>query len=346
MASTKKTTSLYSDQQRVNPLLKISLTTGDIDGIGLEVSAKALAKIGPKKDVNFVLWRSPRATKKYLNLIDTQFKRVRINSWSDFLKINLTSHQELIDICSSEPPAIWVEQCARACLSGHLQGIATAPLSKLTIQRDAQLSDLGHTQILQRVSKSKSLHMAFIGKNFSVILATGHLPLDKVKESLCRNKLESAFYAANQLRKILPKKKQIKPIAVLGLNPHAGEKGLIGKEECSLHEPLIENLRRQDIPIEGPLVPDAAFFKSQWNKYSVYLANYHDQGLIPFKMAHGPGSGVHISLGLPFVRTSVAHGTAKDLFELDCANSDSMVESIQWAIRLAKQKNQLSEPRF
>jgi len=146
----------------------------------------------------------------------------------------------------------------------------------------------------------------------------------------------SALESANKLRLQLPVAQQKKPIAVLGLNPHAGEDSLIGTEERDIISRALTEALKAKIPVAGPLVPDAAFFEENWKKYSVYLAMYHDQGLIPFKTVHGQKSGVHISLGLPFVRTSVDHGTAKDIFGKYKAIANSMLDAVQACIKLAK----------
>ena len=321
--------------------LRIALTTGDADGIGSEVTAKALAKTGPKAGVSFYVWRSPRCPPRHLSLIDRHFKRITVNSWPEALKVAPDSHKQLIDINSNLPPALWVEASAQASHFGHMDGMATAPLSKTSII-SAGLKDIGHTGILKRVSKSKDVYMGFIGDKFNVLLATGHLPIDEVTSSLTTARLESAIRAAQQLRRVLDKKEAARPLALLGLNPHAGEDGLIGTTESKIHKAALETMKDEHIAIEGPLVPDAAFFKENWSKYSVFVANYHDQGLIPFKMINGQKSGIHITMGLPFVRTSVDHGTAKDIFGKNKADASSMTLAIEWAIRLCRSKADLT----
>jgi Pyridoxal phosphate biosynthesis protein len=313
--------------------LKIAITTGDINGIGFEVAAKALSKLGPQKSVQFLLWRSEQSEIKYLKLIDKKFERITVESLDEALKID---GPYLIDICSDDSPAHWVEQTAKACLTKKLSGMATGPLSKTSIHA-AGFKDLGHTDILKRISKTKTVNMGFAGEKFNVVLTTGHIPISEVPKKLGFKTLAEALVNANTLRQSLDGLQKNKPIGVLGLNPHAGEQGLIGTEEQVLFKNLTAFAKEKNIPIEGPLVPDAAFFPQNWKRYSVYLALYHDQGLIPFKMIHGQDSGVHISLGIPFVRTSVDHGTAFDIFGKNKANPASMTEAIEWAIKLARQ---------
>ncbi|MBV2169923.1 MAG: 4-hydroxythreonine-4-phosphate dehydrogenase PdxA [Bdellovibrio sp.] len=312
--------------------VRIALTTGDIDGIGFEVAAKALYKIGPQKNVQILLWRSEGASEKYLALIDKKWPRITVDSLEEALKIK---GPYLIDIASDLSPAKWVELSAMACLNKKIHALATAPLSKTSI-KEAGFKDLGHTDILKRLSKTQYVNMGFVGNKFNVVLATAHEPLSKVTKTLNLQVLQEALLNANELRKRLPGTQKPKPIGILGLNPHAGERGLIGHEETELFPKILAFAHKKKIPVEGPLVPDAAFFPTSWKRFSLYLALYHDQGLIPFKMIHGQDSGVHISLGIPFVRTSVDHGTAKDIFGKNKANPQSMIDALRWAIKLAR----------
>jgi len=320
----------------MNRPIRVCLTTGDTSGIGLEVTAKALSKLGPKSNVQFFMWRSAQSPNRYLKRIDSSFKRITVKTWPEALKIGPDSHKVLIDIASNHSPADWVEQSAKAGAFGHIDALATAPLSKQTIV-EAGFKDLGHTEMLRRVTETKQLFMTFIGKKFSVLLVTGHLPIAQVSNSLDREVLESALRAAHEVLPWLPSKKAKLPIALVGLNPHSGEGRLIGKEESEYFFPLVEQLKKENLNVEGPLVPDVAFQEQNQEKYSIYVSPYHDQGLIPFKMVHG-FAGVHITMGLPFVRTSVDHGTAKDIFGKNKADPQSMIEAIKWAINLARRR--------
>ena len=191
-------------------------------------------------------------------------------------------------------------------------GMVTAPLSKTGIAA-AGLRDRGHTEILQRLSRGKDVYMAFWGRKFNVLLLlTDHRPLMSVAK-LAHTKANPC--GRRKRRKTCGKLPNPEAaIGLVGLNPHAGEKTgcLVRKKKPSFR------LFFKEMPenVIGPLVPDTAFLPENWKKYSVYVCPYHDQGLIPFKLVHGFKEGVHLTLGLPFVRTSVDHGTAKELFGL------------------------------
>lgn len=217
-------------------------------------------------------------------------------------------------------------EASRACLDKRLSSLVTGPLSKkLTKKLPGQ--PVGHTGIFRQLLPKSPLFMGFAGSFFNVLLATDHIPLSSAEKALSPALLSDALTAAVRFKKMLGLKN---PTAVLGLNPHAGEGGLLGS---------FEQQQRWPEAVVGPLVPDAAFLKKNWKRYSVFVALYHDQGLIPFKMQHGQESGVHITLGLPFIRTSVDHGTAYDLFNKDSANPASMLEAIRLNLKLLGVRN-------
>lgn len=319
----------------------MAITTGDIDGIGLEIACKALAKLGPKKDFQFIIFRSPKASKKDLNRIDAEFKRITVSSWHEALSRTPTGYKELVDINSSLSPANWIETAAQAASLGHIDAITTAPITKSIIQ-EAGLADVGHTDILKRVSGAKDAFMGFVGNRFSLVVATGHIPLTEVSKELTKERLKKAILAAQKLRTLLNKKDATKPIGVLGLNPHAGEGGIIGEEEQHVHLPVIEEFLSKKTTLVGPLAADSCFFEDNIKKYSVIVSSYHDQGLIPFKALHKEHANVHITLGLPFVRTSVDHGTAKDIFGKNKADPSSMLRALTFGVDLCRNKFNLN----
>lgn len=310
---------------------RILITTGDADGIGWEVTAKALAEIGPRPGVQFVFFRHVDALEggqKFMKGLG-RFKPQICNSLADAARAEF-SPRTLIEVRSRQSPAHWVEEAAAACLRDDFQALVTAPLSKTTIIASG-LKDIGHTEILARVSGARELFMGFWGEKFCVVLATGHAPLSQALTEFTPQRLRLAAKAAEQLRQLLPAARARRPIALVGVNPHAGEGGLLGQEENWMR-PLAKELK-----LAGPMVPDAAFLPINWTRHSVYICPYHDQGLIPFKMIHGFDSGVHLTLGLPFVRTSVDHGTAKEIFGRGRAQAGSMRDALMAALKLTKE---------
>lgn len=316
---------------------RILITTGDTDGIGLEVTFKALEKL-PKplfKRFVFYIYLHPKSQPLYVKKLKLKFKHVEVD---DSLSISKFSTNQSMDpgiqivlICSQKTPADWIFQASQLCLEKKFSALVTAPLSKTLIQASGY-EEVGHTEILSRVCKTNNLYMMFLGKYFNVVLLTGHIPLQKVSKNLL--KFSDRTFSANllKIRSKLHAKMKSKPIALLGFNPHAGEAGIIGAAEESY---LSHFFKSNSLPFTGPLVPDVAFQKKFWQSYSIYIALYHDQGLIPFKLVHGQDSGVHITMGLPFVRTSVDHGTAKDIFGKNKANPSSMLDAILWAAKLS-----------
>lgn len=315
--------------------LRIVITTGDPDGVGTEITAKALNVLGAKKNTVFFVWRSHSCPESHSRLLQRKFKSITVSTWPEALEVSLHSSHQLIIINSNLPPAFWIETSARAAMYRHIDAIVTAPISKTSIAQ-AGMKDIGHTDILKRVTSTKNAFMGFIGEKFNVVLATSHIPLESVQSTLTVELLIDATTHAGWLQKTAsPKRRRL---AMLGLNPHAGEQGMLGTTEQKVHIPAVSRLVSSGVSVDGPLVPDAAFLKKNWKEYGCYIANYHDQGLIPFKMIHGQDSGIHITLGLPFIRTSVDHGTAKDLFLKNKADPSSMLLAIKWAIKLAHQQ--------
>jgi 4-hydroxythreonine-4-phosphate dehydrogenase len=303
---------------------RLLITTGDVDGVGLEVTAKALLKkkfSHPKHQL--IYFSSPRSEKKYLLLLRKKLKPQVFSSLEEALLSKVK--KATIEIHNDLSPALWVQQAAEAAVQNRVSALITAPLSKQEI-KDAGFQEIGHTDIFKKVARVAHVNMGFIGKHFHTVLATGHIPLERVSEALTEIALRTAIEQALALKKWLGDKR---PVAILGLNPHAGDGGLIGDWEERYLKPYLQSIA--DKNIQGPLSPDAAFVASNRKKYCVFIALYHDQGLIPFKAVHGYNSGVHLSLGLPFVRTSVDHGTAKDIFGKGKANAASMRLALEWA---------------
>ncbi len=307
------------------PSKSLIITTGDVDGIGVEVTQKALRKINIPKDFHiYVYSQSPINSEKY-GLTMPIFKSFKEASFKK------NSAAKISNIVRDTEPPFWVEEAAQLCLAGKVGAMVTGPLSKGLIL-NAGMKDVGHTDILQRVSRQKKAKMAFLGSKFNIVLATGHKPLSQVEQSLTVSSIRETLRLALNSRSFLEKKRQKLPVCLLGLNPHAGDGGIIGTFENLILKKALRAFSKS--MVVGPIVPDIAFHPQNWDKYSFYVALYHDQGLIPFKMIHGFG-GVHLTLGLKIKRTSVDHGTAKDIFNSGKADPSSMIDAIKFAFSLA-----------
>jgi 4-hydroxythreonine-4-phosphate dehydrogenase len=217
-------------------------------------------------------------------------------------------------------------------LSGDVAGIATAPINKEAL-RLAGLPWNGHTDLLAHLTGASRVAMMFFSDELRVVLATIHVPLADVPRLLTQSLMEQtiALTAAE-----LPRFDKMPPrIAVAGLNPHAGEHGLFGREEETVIAPAIACCRAKGIEVSGPFPADTVFVRARKGEFDVVVACYHDQGLIPVKLA-ALGRAVNVTLGLPIIRTSVDHGTAFDIAGKGVADAGSMIEAVVLAARLAR----------
>jgi len=218
---------------------------------------------------------------------------------------------------------------------GEIDAIVTAPVNKKGLQR-AGFRFPGHTELLAHLTKTKNYAMMLVGGPLRVILITTHLPLSKVSSSLSREKIYQTIKLAwDNMRYFGVKKPRI---GVAGLNPHAGEEGLFGKEEKKFIIPAVEKAKKKGIKVEGPIPPDTIFHRALKGEFDVVVAMYHDQGLIPLKML-AFDKGVNITLGLPIIRTSVDHGTAYEIAGKRIANPRSLIKAIKLAAKLTKARS-------
>ena len=217
-------------------------------------------------------------------------------------------------------------------LRGDAVALVTAPVHKGVIN-DAGYAFSGHTEFLAALAGVEQVVMMLVADPLRVALATTHLPLRDVPDAISRAGLRRTLSIMHRDlidRFTLPDPR----IAVLGLNPHAGEGGYLGREEIEIIEPVISELRAQSMRLEGPLPADTAFVPRHLERVDAVLAMFHDQGLPVLKYA-GFGHAVNVTLGLPFIRTSVDHGTALDLAGTGKADSGSMRAAIRLARRMA-----------
>jgi 4-hydroxythreonine-4-phosphate dehydrogenase len=218
----------------------------------------------------------------------------------------------------------------RDAQAGHVHAVATAPVNKLAFAH-AGLPWKGHTDLLGHLTGSRRVAMMFWSEPLKVVLATVHVPLQQVAAQLTPGLLADVIdLTAFELPRFgIPRPH----LALAGLNPHAGEEGLLGDEERHTLKPVVEAARRRGIRIEGPFPADTLFVRAARGDYDAVVACYHDQGLIPVKLL-AFGRAVNVTLGLPIVRTSVDHGTAFDIAGQGIADPSSMVEAVLLAARL------------
>lgn len=227
----------------------------------------------------------------------------------------------------------YVTEAAKAALSGSVDAIATAPLNKKVLQMAGHRYP-GHTELLTELAGVPESRMMLIGSRLKVVLVTVHLPLMRVAKALTRKKIRATLELTDRaLRRyfLLPRPR----LAVAALNPHAGEEEIFGHEEKKIILPAVRDARRRGVRAHGPFPADSLFYQAARGDYDAVVCMFHDQGLIPLKLLHFIG-GVALTLGLPFVRTSVDHGTAYDIAGKNKADATSMREAILLAARLAR----------
>lgn len=307
-------------------LKKIGITIGNPNGVGPEVAASALKRLKNEYLKDFIVILDEETYNIYFkNIKDVEFyifpSRMK-NFYYSYEPGKKTIESGYLSFK-------FLEKAVEMIRNGKIDTLVTAPVSKELIKKSGVKNFVDHTTFLGNVFKKKTF-MLFYSKDFSVILATIHIPLRKVSRMLTPQKLkETISYGIEFCKKIgitNPK------IGVCGLNPHAGENGNIGKEEFKLSRG-IQELKNFGYIVDGPIPADTAFYKAYNKQYDLIVAMYHDQGLSPFKMLHF-NDGVNVTLGLPFVRTSPDHGTAFDIAGKGIANDESMLNAIELAMKL------------
>jgi 4-hydroxythreonine-4-phosphate dehydrogenase len=283
---------------------RVALTTGDPSGIGPEIVAKAMSDPRVLAVCTPVLYAplDPRA---------------------------FTPGQ--LDAAAGAASFDVVCRAVHDAMAGEIDAVATAPINKHAWAL-AGLSWKGHTELLAHLTGAPSVAMLFWSEPLKVVLATVHVPLAEVPGHLNRQLLDGIISLAWSA---LPSMGIANPrMALAGLNPHAGEDGVIGREDDDVLRPAVERARAAGVRIDGPFPADTLFVRASRGDFDLVIACYHDQGLIPVKLL-AFGRAVNVTIGLPIIRTSVDHGTAFDIAGKGVADSSSMVEAVLLAARLA-----------
>ncbi len=333
--------------------LKIGITIGDINGIGPEVIIKAFSNPKLLELCVPIIYGSSKVMSYHKNIVKTHdFSFVTtgdadrasnskvnvVNCWDQDVKITLGA-------ATQEGGQLAIKAMERAVAEakdGKIDAIVTAPINKEAMKM-ANFGHKGHTEYLTQSTNTKESVMTMISDNLRIALATNHLPISKVAESITK---ESIIRKLKIFNKSLVEDCGIdKPtIAVLGLNPHAGDNGVIGTEEDDIIRPVIIEAKKNGVHVVGPFAADGFFGSSQFSKFDGIFAMYHDQGLIPFK-ALTFGSGVNFTGGLPIVRTSPDHGTGYDIAGKNQADESSLRAATYLAIDIARNRKEYKESR-
>lgn len=321
----------------------IGITMGDPAGIGPEICLKALSTKGIIKVCLPIVIGDPEVMRRNASLLSIPIQIMEGDSPP------LSFHEgELFVIPATEvdlkkvvPGRIdgitgrasfdFLVKAVSLVMDGKINGVVTGPVSKMALQL-AGLPYSGHTEIFSHLTGTRDSVMMFVVKKLRVALVSRHLPLKEAIHKLDPSIIERVIEISHEhlFRWFFIKRPRI---GVAGINPHAGEGGLFGKEEEIITE-AIERARRKGIDVRGPISADSIFYLACKGEYDLVVAMYHDQGLIPVKLIDFHGA-VNITLGLPFVRTSVSHGTACDIAGKGIADPSSLVKAIRLATKLS-----------
>ena len=332
-------------------MTRLAVTVGDPAGIGPEIILKAVPKFAGRRDLELVVV-APRAC------IDAAAKRLGGDYWTRWQAgsdscgfvledISLPGGEIRIGEVSAAAGEVAYAAIARAvelAMSGRASAIVTAPISKEALNLAGHPFS-GHTELLAHLSGGQGPVMMLAHGPMRVSHVSTHIPLAEVPARLTPQRLRRVLdVTRNALQRIGVERPRI---AVAALNPHAGEGGMLGREDLDVTAPIIAELNSQGWAIEGPVPGDTVFVKLRAGQYDAVVAMYHDQGHIPVKLlgfqvdpATGRWnalSGVNITLGLPIIRTSVDHGTAFDIAGRGIASEQSLVEAIEYAEALSRQ---------
>ena len=226
----------------------------------------------------------------------------------------------------------YIRTAVSLAIDQKVEAIVTAPINKESVHLAGFLWP-GHTEMLADFTGTKDAALMLTGDALRVVIVTTHIPLNKVGQLITRKQIVTTIKLTNHW--LLKHVKGSPKIAITGLNPHCGDGGIFGKEELTSIIPAIEDVRKEGINALGPFSADALFANLKPNEYDVVFRMYHDQGMIPVKMAN-KGAAVNVTIGLPIIRTSVDHGTAFDIAGKNCASSESLELATQSAAQFTK----------
>jgi 4-hydroxythreonine-4-phosphate dehydrogenase len=321
---------------------QIAITMGDPAGIGPEIILRALAQEKVRRLARFLVFGNPRVLEETAERLSLEMPLARAEepAFADEPQVVAADRMGEAPLL----PGRWSDRTGRASLSyifraveackgGLADGMVTAPISKAAIHR-AGCKHPGHTELIADLTGADKVVMMLAGGGLRVALVTTHAALATVPQLATRGEIYGTLVVTHrELRQSFgidaPR------LGVLGLNPHAGESGLLGQEEKVHIRPALDRVREEGVNAQGPLPADTAFHQMLQGKYDVIVAMYHDQGLAPLKTI-AFDRGVNVTLGLPIVRTSPDHGTAFDIAGKGLAQETSLVAALETAVRMAR----------
>lgn len=330
----------------------IAFTVGDVNGVGPELIMKAFSNKKLLSMCTPVIYGSGRLFAYYRKALDFQefnYKQIQEVDELDPRRINLvTCWKEELNITpgmSSEDGGkasfLSLKAATKDWVDGRVDALVTAPINKSNIQND-DFKFAGHTEYLTQAAGAKESLMLMTSPQLKLGVVTGHIPLSQVAQSITK---EVVIKKAKILNKTLLTDFGIKKpkIAILGVNPHAGDNGLLGREEEKIILPAINELKDKGVLAFGPFSSDGFFGTMNYRKYDGVLAMYHDQGLIPFKTIAFE-EGVNYTAGLTMIRTSPDHGTAYEIAGKGKVNIQSFLQSIYTIIDIVKNRKEILAP--
>lgn len=325
---------------------RIGITLGDLNGIGPEVVIKALADHRIAGMIVPVVYGSTRVLsyyRKLMNLEEFNYSQVKTKGQFFPKSINVVNcWEDVIEITPGVPSRnggkaalLSLKKVVEEAKEGLIDGFVTGPIDKHTIYGE-EFPFRGHTEYLTKEFDATESLMLMVGQNLKVGLVTEHVPVMEIAQNITKERVELKI----RLLELSLKKDfhlQKPKIAVLGLNPHAGDEGLLGSEENDIIKPVISDLKSKGKLIFGPFPADGFFASGQHTKYDAVLAMYHDQGLVAFKTL-AFDNGVNFTAGLPLVRTSPDHGTAYNIAGKNLADESSLRQAIFMACDIVKNR--------
>lgn len=320
----------------------IGITIGDPSGIGPEIVCKALASMSPEQQSTVLVIGSQDVIARANALTHSKlsFSQKGLDKAVRVANVDSPQASSIQDGTVSKGGGhaayTYVAHAVELAMSGTIDAIVTAPLNKAAMHLAGYSFD-GHTGLLQHLTKSDSSFMLFASSKLTTILTTTHVSLAQAIKACKSDNIFQTIRAGHQ--HLLKLGQENPKIAVSALNPHAGEQGIFGREELDEIIPGIEQARQQGIDIHGPFPGDTIFHRALTGEFDLVVAQYHDQGLIPMKLADFDNA-VNVTLGLPIIRTSVDHGTAFDIAWKGVARHTNMISAINYARVLVAAHNQ------